>query len=227
MLLTLVVAILVQNKPAAPWEGVKENSWVTYRLSEGEKKTEEKRTLLRIEGTEGVIKVEPKEGEAKEIRAVLVSPPQPDKNQSIGSKYDLDGAKYDCGVVEGREVSGNAMGQAITKTKTWLSIASPIPGWFFRKESQTIVATIVVKRETIRLLHLNVKVRVEGISVSGWQTETTSEEEEQAGGTIKTQDTSWWSHEVPGWLVKQEKKVTKAGKTTTTKLEVAKFEVAK
>ena len=226
MLLTLVAAILAQAKPAAPWEGIKENSWVLYRISEGDKKTEEKRTLLRIEGTEGVLKVEPKEGEAKEVREIIVSPPAPDKNTMIGSKYDIDGTKYDCGIVEGRDVTGSTMGQAIVKTKTWLSAASPIPGSFLRKETQVIVATITVRRETYRVLHMNVKVRVEGISVSGWQTEKAVEEEDR-GTNTKTTEVSWWSHEVPGWLVKQEKKVTIAGKTTSTKLEVAKFEVAK
>lgn len=217
MIMTIALVLLTQNQAGAPWEGLQKDSYVIYKITSGGKTTEEKRTLLRLEagGTQAVIKIEPKDGEAKEETVDLTVPPMPDKAATKGEKYQVDNLNFECTVVEERTNSG----PSVNKVKKWISADAPTPGGILREETKSYQNSLLARTTVNRLLHVSIRVRVESVTLKGWESEVTSEE-----GQKKTQELIWWSREVPGWVAKKETKVSEGKTVTTTLTEVIKFE---
>ncbi|MBI2898936.1 MAG: hypothetical protein HYY17_02015 [Planctomycetes bacterium] len=216
--------LLLCAQDASWWSGWKEGSTVTLRTTTvcGRTKLvkEEKFTVARADARSVVVKVETTENgttTAREDTHHAGDPPKAGGTEKGRQELTVDGKKFACTVLEERQrgYGGDSV------TTRWVCPDAPTPAGVVKEESRGSVGNNELT-SSFKLVKLNAPVKVKGRTCSCWVVETFSAD---AVGRVTAK--MWYSRDVPGRVVRQERRIESGGEPTTVTVEVVALEIGK
>ncbi len=208
----ILLALAVQDE-RHPWQGFAEGSWVEVRTTVNKDVTTKKQTVTKVEGDIISLSVDTTKGGKTETLAEDVFTkvtPQEYPGAEKGKKaVTIDGRKFE-GIV--------LVDDGQMKATRTICKGVPTPGGLVFEEWSYTNAKATSKR-TFKLERVAEKRKIGDKTVTCWMTSTVADE---AGKLVN--EKAWYSHDVPGHVVRIERNITDHGTARTVLIEALKFE---